>query len=250
MLGKNDSVSVAEKVSTKNDLVSIEEKIYRKILDSNKKNRRKKRKTSLTNTEILIAGSILAIALLFVIGAIYYYNVFIHLQYNLEANLAQIDTQLQKRKNLIINLGTTIVEYSKHEREIFNHVAELRTMFSGINSNDIPENIRNQLNANAPLDASLGGDLSKWENAFSRLMAIAEQYPDLKLSENFRTFMDAILEFEGIIAELRMTYNTSVNEYSTTKDQIPGCVYAFMFQFKDFLYFQVDEDAKGFITIE
>ncbi len=231
------------------DSVSVEDKIFRKILDSNKKNRRKKRSTSLTTAEMVTAGSILAIVLLFVIGAIYYYNVFINLQYNLEANLAQIDTQLQKRKNLIINLGTTIVEYSKHEREIFNHVAELRTMFSGNNSNAILENIRNQLETNDPLSAKLSGDLVQWENALSRLMAIAEQYPDLKLSENFRTFMDAILGFEGIIAELRMTYNNSVNEYSTVKDQIPGCVYAFMFRFKDYPYFQVDEDARDFIPI-
>ena len=250
MFGKNDSVSIAEKVNSKNDSVSIEDKIYRKILDSNKKNRRKKRRTSLTTAEMFIAGSILAIVLLFVIGAIYYYNVFINLQYNLEANLAQIDTQLQKRKNLIINLGTTIVEYSKHEREIFNHVAELRTMFSGNNSNAILEDIRNQLETNNPLNAKLSGDMAQWENALSRLMAIAEQYPDLKLSENFRTFMDAILGFEEIIAELRMTYNNSVNEYSTVKDQIPGFIYAYMFKFKDFPYFQVDEDARGFIPIE
>jgi LemA protein len=123
-------------------------------------------------------------------------------------------------------------------------------MFSGNNSNAILENIRNQLETNDPLNAKLSGDLAQWENALSRLMAIAEQYPDLKLSENFRTFMDAILGFEGIIAELRMEYNNSVNEYSTVKDQIPGCVYAFMFQFKDFSYFQVDKDARGFIPIE
>ena len=249
MFGKNDSVSIAEKVNGKNDSASIEEKIYRKILDSNK-NRKKTRGTSLTKTEIVIAGLILAVVLLFVIGAVYYYNVFINLQYNLEANLAQIDTQLQKRKNLIINLGSTIVEYSKHEREIFNHVAELRTMFSGNNSDAILEDIRNHLDTNDPLSAKLSGDLAQWENALSRLMAIAEQYPDLKLSENFRTFMDAILGFEGIIAELRMAYNNSVNEYSTVKDQIPGCVYAYMFQFKDFPYFQVDEDTCGFIPID
>ena len=233
----------------KKDSASIEDKIFRKILDSNKKNR-KKSSTSLSTAEMAIAGAILTIVLLFVIGAIYYYNVFINLQYNLEANLAQIDTQLQKRKNLIINLGTTIVEYSKHEREIFNHLAELRTLFSGINSKAIPENLRNQLKTNAPLNSKLSGDMAQFENALSRLMAIAEQYPDLKLSENFRTFMDAILGFEGIIAELRMTYNDSVNEYSTIKDQIPGCVYAHIFKFTDFPYFQVDEDARGFIPIE
>ena len=233
-----------------NDSVSIEEKVYRKILDSKKKDKKKKRRTSPTTEEKIIAGLISFVVLLFAVGAVYYYNNFINLKYNLEANSAQIDTQLQKRKNLIINLGKTVVEYSKHEREIFTLVAELRTMFSGGNSETILEDIRNKINNNDPVSSILSEDLGKWENTLSRLIAIAEQYPDLKLSENFRTFMDAILGFEGIIAELRMNYNNSVNEYSTIKDQVPGCIYAYLFGFKDYPYFQVDEDARDFITIE
>ena len=177
------------------DSVSIEEKVYRKILDSKKKDKKKKRGTSPTRIEIIITGLICIIVLLFVFGAIYYYNAFINLEYNIEANLAQIDTQLQKRKNLVINLGKTVVEYSKHEREIFTHLGELRAAFSGGNSEIILEDIRNQLNNNGQVSAILSENLENWENTLSRLMAIAEQYPDLKLSENFRSFMDAILEF-------------------------------------------------------
>ena len=229
---------------------SIEEKIYKEILDTNKQSNKKKRRNSPTTSEKVIASSVVFVILVFVIGAVYYYNVFINLEYNLEANLAQIDTQLQKRKNLIINLGTTVVEYSKHEREIFTHLAELRTLFSGNDSENVLDDIRNQLTSNNSIGENLTENMAKWEGALSRLMAIAEQYPDLKLSENFRTFMDAILEFESTIAELRMTYNTSVNIYSTKKDQVPGCVYSFLFRFKDYPYFQVDEDARGFIPIE
>ncbi len=229
---------------------SIEEKIFKKILDSNKNDKRKKRRTSPTKVEKIITVTISVIILLFTFGCVYYYNAFINLQYNIQANLAQIDTQLQKRKNLIINLGKTVFEYSKHEREIFTHVAELRTIITGGSSETIIEDIRNRLNNNDPVSLKLGEDLEKWENTLSRLMAIAEQYPDLKLSENFRTFMDAILEFEGIIAEMRMTYNDSVNEYSTIKDQVPGFIFAFIFKFDDYPYFQVDKDARGFIPIE
>ena len=234
----------------KKSSVSIEEKIFEKILDSNKNDKRKKRRTSPTKVEKIITVTISVIILLFTIGGVYYYNVFINLQYNVQANLAQIDTQLQKRKNLIINLGKTVIEYSKHEREIFTNVAELRTIISGGNSETVLDDIRNKLNNNDPISIKLSEDMEKWENTLSGLIAIAEQYPDLKLSENFRTFMNAILEFEGIIAELRMTYNDSVNQYSTTKDQIPGCIFAFIFRFKDYTYFQVDEDARNFIPIE
>lgn len=231
-----------------NDSVSIEDKIYRKILDSKKKDKSKKSRKYVTSKEKLITGVISAVILLFAFGVVYYYNVFINLQYNIEANLAQIDTQLQKRKNLIINLGQTVAEYSKHEREIFTYLAELRTGING-NSEEILKEIRNNLNDDV-IVSMLSENLKTWENALSQLMAIAEQYPDLKLSENFRTFMDAILEFEGKIAELRMTYNSSVNEYSTIKEQFPGYIFAKMFRFEDYSFYQVDTDAQKFFPIK
>ncbi len=81
-------------------------------------------------------------------------------------------------------------------------------------------------------------------------MAVAEQYPDLKLSENFQKYMDAILEFENKIAELRMDYNDSVNEYSTVKDQFPGNIFADILKFKEFEYFRLDIDENNFIRVE
>ena len=81
-------------------------------------------------------------------------------------------------------------------------------------------------------------------------MAIAEQYPDLKLSENFRTFMNAILEFEGSIAELRMAYNESINEYSTMRDQFPGIIYSGIFQCNDYEYFKVEDNTRKYLINE
>jgi LemA protein len=231
------------------NLVSVEDKIYKNILNAKKKNKRTGRRKNPTAVEKLITAAISIVILVFAFGAAYYYNTFINLQYNIEENIAQIDTQLQKRKNLIINLGTTVVEYSKHEREIFTHLAELRALISGGNTEGVLNDIRNRLDNNDPMSAKPGVDLAKWESVLSNLMAVAEQYPDLKLSENFRTFMDAILEFEGTIAELRMTYNQSINDYSTTRDQFPGVIFATIFRCKDYPYFQVDEETRGFVSI-
>ena len=232
------------------DSVSIEEQVYRKILDSKKKFKKKKRAASPTRVEIIITGVISIFILLFAIGAAYYYNIFINLEYNIQANLAQTDTQLQKRKNLIINLGTTVVEYTKHEREIFTYLGELRTATNGGNSETFFEDIQNKFNNNDQVSAILSENPENWEKTLSGLMAVAEQYPDLKLSENLRAFMDAILEFEESIAQLRMIYNSSVNEYSTIKDQFPGCVFALLFRSEEYSYFQVDEDTRRFIPIE
>ena len=84
----------------------------------------------------------------------------------------------------------------------------------------------------------------------SQLMAVAEQYPDLKLSENFIKYMDAILEFENRIAELRMIYNVSVNVYTTKRDQFPGNFFATIFKFGDYSYFELDVDEKNFFNVE
>ncbi|MBW7995936.1 MAG: LemA family protein [Candidatus Glassbacteria bacterium] len=228
--------------------VSIEDQVYRKILSSRKKKARRK---SPNMTEKIITIVISLIILLFAFGCAYYYNVFINLQYNIEADLAQIDTQLQKRKNLIINLGITVVEYSKHERQIFTHLGELRAAVNGGgDSQALLDELRSELEGDEVLSAILSENMDKWENALSGLLAIAEQYPDLKLSENFRTFMAAILDFEEMIADLRMTYNNSVNEYSTITDQFPGFIFASIFRCQEFSFFQVDDSSRKFIRID
>lgn len=227
--------------------VSIEDQVYRKILDARKK---KVRRKSPNTMEKIVTIVISVIVLSFAYGCAYYYNVFINMQYNIEADLAQIDTQLQKRKNLIVNLGITVVEYSKHERQIFTHLGQLRAaVSSGGDPQALMEDLRGELAGDEQLSAILSENMDKWENALSGLLAVAEQYPDLKLSENFRTFMTAILDFEERIAELRMTYNTSVNEYSTITDQFPGFIFASIFRSPKFVFFQIEDSARGFIQV-
>lgn len=233
-----------------NDLAVIEKKIYAKILNSNRKRKRRIRKIHVQRKEKIIAFSICFVILLVVFGCIYYYNLFINLKYNVQANLAQVDTQLQKRKNLVINLGTTVVDYSKHEREVFTYLGELRTAFSNKNSEQALLALVDPNNIEIPNPAQFSGDLADLEKTLSQLMAIAEQYPELKLSENFQKYMDAILEFENDIAQLRMNYNDSVNRYSTTKDKFPGHIFASILGFEDFPYFRLDIDEQNFIEVK
>jgi LemA protein len=228
--------------------VSVEDQVYRKILDARKQ--KKVRRKSPNTVETIVTVVISVIILAFAYGCAYYYNVFINLQYDIETNVAQIDAQLQKRKNLIVNLGITVLEYSKHERQIFTHLGELRAAVSGGgDQQSLMDNLREELAGDAQLSEVLNENMDKWENALSGLLAVSEQYPDLKLSENFRTFMTAILDFEEKIAELRMIYNTSVNEYSTISDQFPGFVFASLFRSPEFEFFQIEEDVKQFIRV-
>jgi len=177
---------------------------------------------------------------------------FIDLTYNIEANSAQIETQVQKRKNLIINLGKTVVDYSKHERELFTYLGELRANIPNSNPKKYLESLYKFNDQGPQLNNydDLSEDLANWEKTLSKLMAVAEQYPDLRLSDNFIKYMDAILEFENKIAELRMEYNISVNIYSTKKDQFPGSIFAAIFKFVEYPYFKLDSDEKSFIYVE
>ena len=229
-------------------IAEIEKAIYRKILNPGKRNKKKLAlKIIISKKDKIMAAMICAVILILAVASVYYYNIFINLEYDIEADLAQIDTQIQKRKNLMINLGLTVVEYSKHEREIFSHLAELRADNGAENFKNNFQNLMNSRNPNLkPMDSNI----ENWGRTLSQLMAVAEEYPDLELSENFRKYMDAILEFENKIAELRMTYNNSVNQYSTLKDQFPGVVFAFVLGFEDFEYFRLDIDEKGFMKVE
>ena len=225
---------------------SIAKKFYKEIYKT-KKNNGHRRKIS--TRDKIVAGIITFSILFFAYGFIYYYNTFINLRYNVDANLAQIDTQLQKRKNLIINLGKTVVDYAGHEREIFTYLGELRATFNGRNTEEFLKSNQNGI-TNELNKAGIAGDEINWEDELSKLMAIAERYPDLRLSENFQSFMSAILEFENKIAELRMIYNDSVNEYSTIQAQFPGNIYASMFRFEKYKFFKVSEDENNFIEVK
>lgn len=234
----------------RNDISVDEKRIYSRILNSNRKRKRVARKVYVKKRDKLIAFFICAVILFLAFALIYYYNLFINLQYNVEANLAQIDAQLQKRKNLIINLGITVIDYSKHEREVFTYLGELRAIFKGGNPRELSQDSENSAGIQNQNTGELSEDLANLEKTLSQLMAVAEQYPDLKLSENFQKYMDAIQEFENKIAELRMDYNDSVNEYSTAKDQFPGNIFADILRFKEFEYFQLDIDENNFIKVE
>ncbi len=225
---------------------SIVKKLYKEIYKTNKNNTHRRR---INTRDIIVTGMIVIVVLFFAYGGIYYYNVFINLRYDIDANLAQIDTQLQKRKNLIINLGKTVIDYAEHEREIFTYLAELRAAFNGKNTEEILKSDNNVVTNEADL-ALKNEDEINWEDTLSKLMAIAERYPDLRLSENFQSYMSAILEFENKIAELRMIYNDSVNEYSTIRDQFPGYVFATIFRSQKYEFFKVNQDENNFVEVE
>ena len=82
------------------------------------------------------------------------------------------------------------------------------------------------------------------------LVAVAESYPDLKLSENFRQFMDALVETEKELSEARMQYSNVVNTYTTLLRTFPGNLFAVIYGFEPLPYFEAAAEAKAFRPVE
>ena len=120
---------------------------------------------------------------------------------------AQIKVQLQRRSDLIPNLVATVKGYAKQEQTIFTEVADARARLAGAVQTGTVEQMAA---ANAALTAPLG-----------RLLAIAENYPQLKSNENFRQLQDQLEGTENRIATARQDYNDAVNRYNTYIRRFP-----------------------------
>ena len=151
------------------------------------------------------------------------------------AALSQIKVQLQRRGDLIPNLVATVQGYAKQERDIFTAVADARGRLAGAIQSGDPEQMAD---ANQALNAPLG-----------RLLAIAENYPQLKSSENFRGLADELAGTENRIAVARQDYNDAVNRYNAYIRRFPQVLTAKVIGAKSRLYFQETAGADTVPTV-
>ncbi len=144
---------------------------------------------------------------------------------------SQVETTLQRRSDLIPNLVATVKGYATHEEKVFTEIAEARSKLAGsIESGDI-ESINE---ANNALDSALG-----------RLLAISENYPILKASEQFIALQDELAGTENRIAVARQYYNEKVKIYNTTIQKVPTNIIATLAGHSPMQYFEASENAKN-----
>src|SRR5712671_283354 len=151
--------------------------------------------------------------------------------YDEQVNAAesQIKVQLQRRADLIPNLVETVKGYAKQEQTVFIEVAQARAKLAGaVQSGDLQQ----MAQANAALTAPLG-----------RLLAIAENYPQLKSNENFRALQDQLEGTENRIAVARQDYNDSVNRYNAYIRRFPAVLTAKVIGKGARQYFEADAGA-------
>lgn len=155
------------------------------------------------------------------------YNSMVSMKEAVNAAWSQVENQLQRRNDLIPNLVETTKGYAAHEKEIFESVANARSKLIGAGSRD------------EKIDAANG-----LSSALSRLLVLAERYPDLKADKQFARLSDELAGTENRIATERKRYNEVVQEYNTYIQKFPAVFTARMFGFQPEKYFEAPESAK------
>jgi LemA protein len=155
------------------------------------------------------------------------YNKFVSQEEAVKAQWAQVENQLQRRNDLIPNLVETVKGYATHEEAVFKEIADSRSRL---------------LAAKSPEESIAAAN--QQTSALGRLLAVVENYPNLKANEQFNRLMDELSGTENRIAVERMRYNERVQEYNTSRRQFPANVTAKLFGFKEHPFFTAPEEAK------
>lgn len=170
------------------------------------------------------------------------YNSMVTLQEGVSAQWSNVENQYQRRLDLIPNLVNTVKGYAEHEKSTLDEVTEARAKATQmqINVEDLNEATMQKLNA-------VQGELS---SALSRLMAISENYPDLKANENFRDLQAQLEGTENRIAVERRKFNDTARGYNTYIRQFPKNMVAGMFGFDAKPYFEAENGAAQAPKVE
>ncbi len=159
---------------------------------------------------------------------------------NVKAKWANVETQLQRRADLLKNLIETAKLAGVQEQEVFGTIAKARSQLlnatnqppQGEGGDKTPEQKQAVINA----ANSFGGTIG-------RLLVLQEQYPQLKSNENFLKAQDEVVGTENRIATARKDYNEAVQDYNTTRARFPTVISAKLFGFKEEPYFKAEEGA-------
>src|SRR5499426_2660687 len=155
------------------------------------------------------------------------YNKFTTQEEAIKAAWAEVQNQLQRRNDLIPNLVETVKGFAAHEEGIFKEIADARSRL---------------LAAKTPEETIQAAN--QQTSALGRLLAVVENYPNLKANEQFNRLMDELSGTENRIAVERKRYNDRVQEYDTSRRRFPANITARVFGFQDYPLFEAPPEAK------
>src|SRR5215467_8158068 len=155
------------------------------------------------------------------------YNKFVGQEEAIKAQWAQVENQLQRRNDLIPNLVETTKGFAQHEESVFKDIADARSQL---------------LSAKSPEETISAAN--RQTSALGRLLAVVENYPQVKSNEQFNRLMDELAGTENRLAVARQRYNEAVQQYNTSRRQFPGNLTAKLFSFKDYPFYEAPADAR------
>lgn len=184
----------------------------------------------------IVLGIILVLLIALVLWVIGVYNKLVKARNRVKNSWSQIDVQLKRRFDMIPNLVETVKGYAKHEESIFGAFARARDVYARASDT-------NEIKAISEANDMLTG-------AISRLIAVSEQYPELKANANFTAMMNELTNTEDKIAYTRQFYNDVVTTYNNLRELFPGSIVANMFGFKEAELFKTDEASRQNVKVQ
>ena len=182
----------------------------------------------------MVLWILLAIVVVLIIAFVVIYNSLVTMRLRVKNAWSQIDVQLQRRFDLIPNLVETVKGYMEHEADVLTRVTDLRSSWANAKTVDEKANLDNQLS-----------------ESLKTIMAVAENYPDLKANQNFSELQTELTNTENKISYSRQFYNDTVTRYNIKLETFPSNVIASVFNFKSENLFEVDnQEARKNVKVD
>lgn len=182
----------------------------------------KKVTSKMTSTTLFIGALIIVIFWFIVVR-----NNLASLDQGVKSKQAQIETDLNRRFDLVPNLVETVKGITKQEQEVFGKIADARSRYAGTTD-----------------ETSKQAAMNDYQSALSRLLVITENYPQLKSSDSFQTLMSQLEGTENRIAVARKDYNTAIENYNKALVRFPSNIVAKLFGYTEKTFYQAPEAAQ------
>ena len=175
---------------------------------------------------------IIGVIALLVIYVLVTYNVFVKMKNRVDESFSTMDVYLKKRWDLIPNIVETVKGYAKHEKSTLSDVIKLRNgAYDNMSSDE-------KIKANQQLSKGI-----------TKIMALAEQYPDLKANENFKDLSTQLTKIEDEIANSRKYYNATVRDYNNKVEMFPSNIIAKLLGYKSKSMFEASKEERQNIKV-
>ncbi|MCR5186152.1 MAG: LemA family protein [Clostridia bacterium] len=171
---------------------------------------------------------VLIVVIILILKLIGKYNTFVEYLNKVKSSESGIDVYLNQRFDLIPNLVECVKGYTSHEKELLENITKQRTDYSQ------NKNLK---------------EASKLNNNLNKVMVVAENYPELKASEQFLNLQNNLVKMENQLQAARRIYNLDVERYNSTIQTVPNNLVAFLFGFKPKEFFQIEEYKRENVNV-